>query len=280
MKGKLRNTLLVPVLFLALFACAGGPAQAADKVLQMATTTSTDNTGLLDYLAPMFQEATGIELRWVAVGTGKALELGKNCDVDVLLVHAPAAEEKYVAEGYGVERTRIMYNDFVIIGPKDDPAGIRGMNASAALKTLAMEKIPFVSRGDNSGTHKKELSLWKAAGIPVEDKADWYIQTGQGMLATINVAAERRGYTLTDRGTYIKYEHTLKGDPPLVILVEGDRNLFNQYSALIVNPQRCPQVKEDLAKAFIDWLTSPATQKAIADYKMLGKSLFTPNAER
>ncbi|SMC22017.1 tungstate transport system substrate-binding protein [Desulfacinum hydrothermale DSM 13146] len=279
MKAAWRKGLIGAALALAFFAYAGATALAADRIL-LATTTSTDNTGLLDYLAPKFQEATGIELRWVAVGTGKALELGKNCDVDALLVHAPAAEERYVAEGYGVERTRIMYNDFVLIGPKEDPAGIRKMQVTSAFQTLARGKALFVSRGDNSGTHKKELSLWKAAGIPVQDKADWYLQTGQGMLATIRVAAERRGYTLTDRGTYIKYEHTMKGDPPLVILVEGDEKLLNQYSALMVNPQRCPQAKADLARTFIHWLASPETQNTIADYKLLGKALFTPNAAR
>ncbi len=262
---------LFVLLALAHAAIAGG-------VLQMATTTSTDNTGLLDYLAPRFQQQTGIELRWVAVGTGKALELGKNCDVDVLLVHAPAAEKRYVAEGYGVDRTKIMYNDFVIIGPPEDPAGIKGMNATDALKTIAGKGALFVSRGDNSGTNKKELALWKTAGISGFDKASWYIQTGQGMLATINVTAERLGYTLTDRGTYIKYQHNMKGNPPLVILVEGGENLFNQYSAIAVNPARCKNVRYDLAQRFIQWLVSPETQKMIGEYKMLGKSLFTPNA--
>ncbi len=252
---------------------------AGGTVLKMATTTSTDNTGLLDYLAPMFEKSTGIQLQWVAVGTGKALELGKNCDVDVLLVHAPQAEKKYVSEGYGINKTQVMYNDFVIIGPTDDPAGIKGKTADEAFKTIAEKKALFVSRGDNSGTNKKELFLWKLAGIENLDRAEWYIQTGQGMLATINVAAEKKAYTLTDRGTYIKYEHNMKANPPLVILVEGDKNLFNQYSVIAVNPKRCKNVKYDLAKKFIEWITSSEVQKAIGNYKMLGKVLFTPNVE-
>lgn len=253
---------------------------AEDNVLRMATTTSTDNTGLLDYLSPKFKEATGIELQWVAVGTGKALELGKNCDVDVLLVHAPGAEKKYIEEGYGVDRTEVMYNDFIIIGPKSDPAGIKGMNPVDALKAIAEKKSFFISRGDNSGTNKKEISLWKEAGIENIDKASWYVQTGQGMIATINVAAERNGYTLTDRGTYITYEHNMEGNPPLVILVEGDKRLFNQYSVIAVNPERCPNARYDVAKKFIEWITSPETQKLIGDYKLLGKPLFVPNAKK
>ena len=193
---------LVLMLALALFV----PAAAKADTLMMATTTSTDNTGLLDYLAPMFQEATGVELQWTAVGTGKALELGRNCDVSVLLVHAPSAELQYVEDGHGVDRRLVMYNDFVIIGPADDPAGVAGMSVADALKTIAEQQAVFCSRGDDSGTHKKEKSLWGAAGLEVPDTADWYLQTGQGMIDTINVAAEKGGYTMTDRGTYIKYE--------------------------------------------------------------------------
>ncbi len=278
-KKGVRVIGLVSVLWIiTMLISASGVLNAGERVLKMATTTSTDNTGLLDYLAPMFEKSTGIQLQWVAVGTGKALELGKNCDVDVLLVHAPQAEKKYVSEGYGVDRTQVMYNDFVIIGPPDDPAGVKGKTADEAFKIIAKKEVLFVSRGDNSGTNKKELFLWKLAGISDLDKADWYIQTGQGMLATINVAAEKKAYTLTDRGTYIKYEHNMKANPPLVILVEGDRNLFNQYSVIAVNPERCKNVKYDLARRFIEWITSPEAQKAIGSYKMLGKVLFTPNA--
>jgi len=274
--GKISIALLAFLLMVSVTVSA----QAADKVLTMATTTSTDNTGLLDYLAPKFQAATGIELRWTATGTGKALKLGENCDVDILMVHAPAAEKKFVDDGFGVDRREIMYNDFVIIGPPGDPAGIKGKSIKDALSAIEATKSVFVSRGDNSGTHKKELSLWKAAGLPVPEKESWYVQTGQGMLKTINVAAEKDGYTMTDRGTYIKYENNMGGKPPLVILVEGDKALLNQYSVIAVNPKYCPNVKTDLAQAFIQWIISPETQKAIGDFKLLGKTLFTPNANK
>ena len=254
-------------------------AIAADKVLMMATTTSTDNTGLLDYLAPHFTKATGIELKWTSVGTGKALKLGENCDVDVLLVHAPPTEKKYVEKGFGVDRREIMYNDFVIIGVADDPAGIRGKTVVDALDAIRTKNAVFASRGDNSGTNKKEISLWKAAGGDVPEKEAWYVQTGQGMLATINIAAERKGYTMTDRGTYIKYADTLKGNPPLKVLVEGDKILLNQYSVMAVNPKRCTSAKYDLATAFSDWLAGAQAQGLIRDFKLLGKPLFVPNAK-
>jgi len=256
-----------------------GTASVAGDVLKMATTTSTDNTGLLDYLAPVFKVDTGIELQWVAVGTGKALALGKNCDVDVLLVHAPEAEMKYVEEGSGIDRTELMYNDFVFIGPPSDPAGVKGTSVKDALGVIASKKAAFASRGDNSGTHKKELTLWKHAQLAVPDKEPWYIQTGQGMLSTINIAAERDAYTMTDRGTYIKYESNWKGKAPLVILVEGDASLRNQYSALAVNPQKCSNVQYDLAKRLIAWMASDKAQKLIADFRLMGKQLFVPNAK-
>jgi len=252
---------------------------AETPVLMMATTTSTDNTGLLDELAPAFQEATGIELRWTAVGTGNALELGKNCDVDVLLVHAPDLEKAYIADGYGTDRHQVMYNDFVIIGPPGDPAGVKGMPVVEALKTIRSKEAAFASRGDNSGTHAKELGLWENAGVKEPDKESWYIQTGQGMLNTINIAAERDAYTLTDRGTFIKYEANHDGNPPLVILVEGDEALFNQYSVMAVNPERCESVNYDLAMKFIEWMVSDEAQQRIADFRLLGKQLFTPNAK-
>ncbi len=253
-------------------------AFAADT-LMMATTTSTDNTGLLDVLAPAFQKDTGIELKWTSVGTGKALKMGENCDVDVLLVHAPAAEKKFVDAGFGKDRREVMYNDFVIIGPASDPAGIKGKSVADALKTIEAKKANFISRGDNSGTNKKELSLWKAAGMEVPDKASWYVQTGQGMLKTINVATEKDGYTMTDRGTFIKYADSKKGNPPLVVLVEGDDNLFNQYSVIPIDPKHCEKTQYELATKFSDWLVSPNTQKLIGDFKLLGKPLFTPNAK-
>jgi len=252
---------------------------AKAETLMMATTTSTDNTGLLDTLAPMFQKDTGIELKWTAVGTGKALKMGENCDVDVLLVHAPEAEKAYVAQGFGVDRKEVMYNDFVIIGPANDPAKIKGMSVTDCLKTIVKAGASFVSRGDNSGTNKKELSLWKGTGLAVPDKETWYVQTGQGMIKTIVVAEERNGYTMTDRGTYIKYEANKQGNPALKILVDGDPTLFNQYSVLAVNPKRCPLVKYDLATRFADWITSGNIQKAIGEFKLLGKALFVSNAK-
>ena len=254
-------------------------SRAEEKTLMMATTTSTDNTGLLDYLAPKFKAATGVELKWTATGTGKALKLGENCDVDVLLVHAPTAEKKFVSDGFGADRKEIMYNDFVVIGPAGDAAGIKGKSIKEALRTIQAKQAVFVSRGDNSGTHKKELSLWKAAEMPVPEKESWYVQTGQGMLATINIAAERNGYTMTDRGTYIKYEDNLKGNPPLKILVEGDAVLLNQYSVIAIDKTHCPQAGYDTARQFIDWIAGPEAQGLIKDFKLLGKPLFTPNAK-
>lgn len=252
---------------------------AEEKMLMMATTTSTDNTGLLDYLAPKFKEATGIELKWSATGTGKALKLGENCDVDILMVHAPPAEQKFVTEGFGSDRREIMYNDFVIIGPAADAAGIKEKSIKEALQTIQAKQAVFVSRGDNSGTNKKELSLWQAADMPVPEKEDWYVQTGQGMLATINIAAERSGYTMTDRGTYIKYEDNLKGNPPLKILVEGDAVLLNQYSVIAIDQKHCSQAKYETAKELIEWITGPEAQQLIKEFKLLGKPLFTPNAK-
>jgi len=271
--------LLVAVVCLALIICylPAGSA-AADKILMMATTTSTDNTGLLGYLAPQFKAAAGIELRWTATGTGKALKLGQNCDVDILMVHAPPAEKKFVANGYGLDRREVMYNDFVIVGPAADGAGIKGKSIEEALATIQTSQAVFVSRGDNSGTHKKELALWKATQLPVPEKEAWYVQTGQGMLATINIAAERNGYTMTDRGTYIKYENNLKGKPPLKVLVEGDAGLLNQYSLIAINPALCAKAKYETAKQFIRWIAGPQAQQSIKDFKLLGKPLFTPNA--
>jgi tungstate transport system substrate-binding protein len=272
--------LCVAVICLALVVCVlPASSSAEEKMLMMATTTSTDNTGLLDYLAPKFKEATGIELKWTATGTGKALKLGQNCDVDILMVHAPPAEKKFVADGFGTDRREIMYNDFVIIGLASDPAGIKGKSIKDAFAMLKAKQAIFASRGDNSGTHKKELSLWKAANLPVPEKESWYVQTGQGMLATINIAAERNGYTMTDRGTYIKYESNLKGNPPLKILVEGDSVLLNQYSVIAVNPKHCNKAKYDTARQFTKWITGAEAQQLIKDFKLLGKPLFTPNAK-
>ena len=266
-------SLLATLLLLA------GVAAAQDKVLLMATTTSTEDTGLLNVLAPEFKKASGIELRWTATGTGKALKLGENCDVDVLMVHAPDAEKKFVADGFGLDRREIMYNDFVIIGPAADPAGVKGRSVKQALEAVAAKKAGFVSRGDKSGTHMMELDLWKAAGLAVPEKEPWYAQAGQGMMATITIAAEKNGYTLADRGTYIKYENNLGGNPPLKILVEGDQTLLNQYAVIAVNPAKCPKAKLDLAQTFSAWIAGAEGQKVIRDFKVMGKPLFTPNAK-
>jgi tungstate transport system substrate-binding protein len=274
-KKKLVSSLLAGVflLVLATYSLAG------DKGLMMATTTSTDNTGLLEYLIPHFEQETGIALKWTATGTGKALKLGQNCDVDVLLVHAPPAEKAYIEKGYGKDRQEIMYNDFVIIGPQSDPAGIKGKSISDALAAVKSNTAPFMSRGDDSGTNKKEKLLWKGAGIPLPDKEAWYVQTGQGMLATITVAQEKKGYTMTDRGTYIKYQDSQDGNAPLKVLVEGDKILLNQYSVLTLDPANCPKAKYDLALKFSDWMASASAQKLIGDFRLLGQELFIPNAK-
>lgn len=266
------------LLALAVTLMAAGQALAAGEVLMMATTTSTDDTGLLPVLGEAFKKDSGIELKWVAVGTGKALEHGKNCDVDVLLVHAPGAEKKFVEEGNGTKRTEVMYNDFVLVGPAGDPAKIKGKTAGEALAAIAAAKAPFISRGDDSGTHKMEQSLWKGASMPLPDKETWYVSAGQGMMATLNMAGERKGYTLVDRGTYIAYEDQAKGAPALVILVEGDKPLLNQYSVIPVNPAKCPKVRIKDAEAFSDWLASAKGQKVVGDFTLKGKKLFTPNA--
>jgi tungstate transport system substrate-binding protein len=273
--------LSVAVICLALVVCfLPAKSLAEEKLLMMATTTSTDNTGLLDYLVPKFKEATGIELKWTATGTGKALKLGENCDVDVLMVHAPSTEKEFVDSGFGTDRREIMYNDFVIIGPAEDPAAIKGKSIKEALQAIETKQGVFVSRGDNSGTLKKELSLWKAADLPVPDKEIWYVQSGQGMLATINIAAERNGYTMTDRCTYIKYEDILKGNPPLKILVQKDEVLLNQYSVIAIDKKHCPNAKYDTAGQFIEWITGAEAQQLIGNFKLLGKLLFTPNAKK
>ncbi len=252
----------------------------AKDALMMATTTSTDNTGLLDYLAPKFEKDTGISLKWVATGTGKALKMGENCDVDILFVHAPASEKKFIETGYGVDRRQVMYNDFIIIGPKEDSTAVSGKEPSEALQIIKKNRVQFFSRGDNSGTNKKELSLWRDANIDTKEASSWYIQTGQGMLRTINMAAEKGGYTMTDRGTWIKYM-SQKGDlNTMKVVVEGDKSLFNQYSVISINQKKCSNVKPKLAKEFTNWLVSPEIQKVIADFRLLGQALFIPNATK
>lgn len=270
----------IAVCAMAMALCWAAPIRAQDKTLMMATTTSTEDTGLLPVLAAAFKKDTGIELKWVSVGTGKALEHGKNCDVDVLLVHAPGAEKKFVEDGFGVNRTEVMYNDFILVGPPDDTAKIKGKTAAEALAAIAAAKAPFVSRGDDSGTHKMEQGLWKVAGMAVPDKDPWYVSAGQGMITTLNMAAERKAYTLVDRGTFITYEDQAKGKLALAILVEGDKPLLNQYSVISVNPEKCKNVKFDLSETFRKWLASAAGQKLVGDYTLKDKKLFTPNAAK
>ena len=267
------------VLLLLASLIAAGFAGAQEKVLLMATTTSTEDTGLLNVIGPEFKKASGIDLRWTATGTGKALKLGEDCNVDVLMVHAPDAEKKFVDAGFGLNRKEIMYNDFIIIGPASDPAGVKGKTVKDALLAIQAKKANFVSRGDKSGTHMMELDLWKASGAPLPEKEAWYAQAGQGMMATITIAAEKNGYTLADRGTYIKYENNMQGNPPLKILVEGDQALFNQYSVIAVNPAKCQKAQLELATKFSNWIAGPDGQKLIKEFKVMGKPLFTPNAK-
>jgi tungstate transport system substrate-binding protein len=248
----------------------------AVEMIRCASTTSTQNSGLFDYILPMFEKETGIKVNVVAVGTGAAFEIGKRGDADVLLVHAKDDELRLVKEGWFVDRHDVMYNDFIIVGPPSDPAGIKAMkSASSALKSISEKGSPFVSRGDNSGTHKKEKALWKAAGVGPEGK--WYMEVGQGMAKTLRIAAERRAYTLTDRGTYLSIRD--KESLDLNVLLEGDPALFNQYGVMAVNPEKHPHVKYDGAKAFTNWLVSKKGQEAIAAFKdAKGNQLFHPNA--
>lgn len=248
-------------------------AGAQENVITVASTTSTEQSGLFGHLLPIFTKETGIEVRVVAQGTGQALDTGRRGDADVVFVHAKAAEEKFIAEGFGVERHPVMYNDFVIVGPAVDPAGVKGgAEAAAALRKIAEAGATFASRGDNSGTHQAELALWKAAGIQPSD--NWYRELGAGMGPTLNTAAEMPAYTLTDRATWLAFQNRRS----LEIAVEGDPKLFNQYGVILVNPQKHPHVKARQGQAFIDWLVSLAGQQAIADFKIDGQQLFFPNA--
>ncbi|QEW19676.1 PBP superfamily domain protein [Marinibacterium anthonyi] len=252
------------------------PAHAEDKFIVVQSTTSTQNSGLFDYLLPIFQDKTGIEVRVVAVGTGQAIKNAANGDGDVLFVHAKPSEEKFVADGDGVERFDVMYNDFVIVGPADDPAGVAGSSdVVAALHKIAETEAPFASRGDDSGTHKAELRMWKAAGIDAPAASGgWYRETGSGMGATLNTGTGMGAYILTDRATWIAFGN--KGD--YQIAVQGDPSMFNQYGIILVNPEKHPNVKADLGKTFVDWVVSDDGQSAIADYKVDGQQLFFPNA--
>ncbi|WP_026989503.1 substrate-binding domain-containing protein [Fodinicurvata sediminis] len=260
---------------LSVAALTALPAAAQDdSVITVASTTSTENSGLFDHILPMFEEETGIEVRVIAQGTGQALETGRRGDADVVFVHAKPAEEEFVVNGYGVARVEVMYNDFIIVGPSDDPAGIAGgEDAVEAFTAIAEGEQAFASRGDDSGTNKKELAIWEEAGI--EPSGSWYRELGQGMGPTLNTAAQMPAYALADRGTWISFEN--RGD--LEILVEGDDRLFNQYGVILVNPEKHENVNAEDGQAFIDWLVSEEGQQAIGDYELGGQQLFTPNAQ-
>jgi tungstate transport system substrate-binding protein len=264
--------------FVLLSALLAAPCAAhAQKYITVSSTTSTENSGLFKHILPIFQKKTGIGVRVIAQGTGQALDMGKRGDCDVVFVHNRNAELKMVAQGWFVNRHDVMYNDFVIVGPKSDPAGIAGMkDAVAALTKIRGAKAPFASRGDRSGTHSAELRLWKAAKIdPTQGKGQWYRETGAGMGATLNTAAGMDAYALTDRGTWLSFRN--KGN--LRIVVEGDQRLFNQYGVMLVNPDKHASVKKDLGMQFVDWIVSPDGQKAVAAYKINGQQLFFPNAD-
>ena len=273
MTRKFPVRLMAAALLAASFIPA---ASAAEKFITVASTTSTQNSGLFDYILPLFKKKTGIEVRVVAVGTGQAIRLARNGDADVLLVHHRPSEEKFVAEGFGVKRFGVMYNDFVIAGPKDDKALVAGMkDAAKALQKIAGARAPFVSRGDDSGTHKKELGLWRAAGVDVKKASGtWYRETGSGMGATLNTASAMQAYVLADRGTWLSF----KNRAALRIVVEGDKRLFNPYGVILVNPKKHSHVKAALGQAFIDWLISPDGQAAIGAFTVNGQVLFKANA--
>jgi tungstate transport system substrate-binding protein len=273
-----RRTCIAASALAVLLFSAPAIAQdnATDKSIVVASTTSTQDSGLFGYILPIFKAKTGIDVKIIAQGTGQALDTGRRGDADVVFVHARPAEEQFIVEGAGVKRYPVMYNDFVLIGPKSDPAGIAGIkDIVAALKAIQAKGAPFVSRGDRSGTHQAELALWKAAGIDIaKEKGPWYRDIGQGMGAALNTASAMNAYVLSDRGTWISFKN--RGD--LTIAVEGDNRLFNQYGVILVNPQKHPHVKQALGQAFIDWLISPDGQKTIANYKIDGQQLFFPDA--
>lgn len=266
-----RRLLLIVSLLLSV-----SPALAQEQSIVVASTTSTQDSGLFGHLLPIFKSATGIDVKVVAQGTGQALDTARRGDADVVFVHAKSAEEKFLSEGFGVKRYPVMYNDFVLIGPANDPAGIKGnKDIVAALKAIKDKAAPFISRGDRSGTHIAELALWQAASIDIEhDKGAWYKAIGQGMGAALNTAQASNAYVLADRGTWLAFKN--RGD--LVIAVEGDKRLFNQYGVMLVNPAKHPTVKKELGQRFVDWLVSPEGQRAIAGYKINGEQLFYPNA--
>jgi tungstate transport system substrate-binding protein len=259
-----------------LAALVPATAQAQDRFIVVASTTSTEQSGLFGHILPQFRQATGIEVRVVALGTGQALDMGRRGDADVVFVHDQAAEEKFVADGFGLQRRPVMYNDFVLIGPKADPAGTRGKDISAALAKVAAANTVFVSRGDKSGTHAAEQRYWKAAGVDIATaKPAGYKECGCGMGPALNIASSSNAYVLADRGTWLSFKN--RGD--LAVLVEGDKRLFNQYGVMVVNPAKHPHVKKEMAQAFADWVVSAAGQAAIASHKIGGEQLFFPNAQ-
>lgn len=271
--GRWFSAIATGIAVLLTLLCA--PVSAQDQTITVASTTSTQDSGLFDYLLPIVRDKTGVDVKVLAQGTGQALDTARRGDVDVVFVHAKSAEEKFLAEGFGVKRYPVMYNDFVLIGPKNDPAGIRGLDVIASLQAIEKKAAPFISRGDRSGTHIAELALWKDAGIDVtKDRGTWYKEIGQGMGAALNVASASNAYVLADRGTWLAFKN--RGD--LAILVEGDKRLFNQYGVMLVNPAKHPTVRKEAGQRFIDWLVSPEGQKAIAGYKIGGQQLFYPNA--
>jgi tungstate transport system substrate-binding protein len=271
----IRRRLLAALVGLALLA---SPALAQEKFIVVASTTSTEQSGLFGHILPAFEKATGIKVRVVALGTGQALDTARRGDADVVFVHDKVAEEKFIAEGFGVERKEVMYNDFILVGPKDDPAKVAGgKDITEALKKIEAAKAPFVSRGDKSGTHAAELRLWKEAGIDLDKvKGPWYRDTGSGMGPALNTAASMNAYILADRGTWLSFKNRAN----LTVVVEGDTRLFNQYGVILVNPAKHSHVKKDLGQAFIDWVVSADGQKTIAEYRIDGQQLFFPNAKR
>ncbi|MEO5692170.1 MAG: substrate-binding domain-containing protein [Usitatibacter sp.] len=268
--GRLTTTWIGAAL-LAAAAIASQPAASQDFIT-VASTTSTEQSGLFKHLLPAAKKALGFDVHVVAVGTGQALDMGRRGDADVVFVHDKVAEEKFLAEGFGVTRYEVMYNDFIIVGPKSDPAKARGRDVVVGLKKIADARAPFASRADKSGTHAAELRYWKAAGID-QPKGEWYRETGSGMGPTLNTASGMNAYALTDRGTWLSFKN--RGD--LEVLVEADARLFNQYGVMLVNPEKHAHVKKDMGRKFINWLISPAGQKAIAEYRIEGQQLFFPN---
>jgi tungstate transport system substrate-binding protein len=276
MNHRTPAVLRLALAALAASFLAAGPAQAADPFITVASTTSTEQSGLFKHLLPAFTRATGIRVHVVAVGTGQALDMGRRCDADVEFVHDKAAEEKFLGEGWGVKRFDVMYNDFVLVGPKSDPAHIKGLHIDEALRKIEQAKAPFVSRADKSGTYSAELRSWKHAGVDIaKAKGPWYKETGSGMGPALNTASAMNAYILADRGTWLSFKN--RGD--LEILVQGDPALFNQYGVMLVNPAKCPHVKHDLGQKYVDWVLSPEGQQTIASYKINGQQLFFPNAK-